>query len=68
MTEIFTNVSFDTKLIAEMAWDIATLIKNPNEAANFLSSVTEYYSNTLTEEEVDFLRFYFNMKMEMMKE
>jgi hypothetical protein len=68
MTELFTNVSFDAKLIAEMTWDIATIIKNPIEVAEFLSSVTEFYSNKLTEEEVDFLRFYFNMKLEMMKE
>lgn len=68
MTELFTNVSFDARLIAEMTWDIAATIKNPTEAAEFLSSVTEFYSNKLTEEEVDFLRFYFSMKLEMMKE
>lgn len=68
MTELFTNVSFDARLIAEMTWDIANVLKNPVEAAEFLSSVTEFYSNKLTEEEVDFLRFYFNMKLEMMKE
>ena len=68
MTELFTNVSFDARLIAEMAWDIANVLKDPVEAAEFLSSVTEFYSNKLTEEEVDFLRFYFNMKLEMMKE
>lgn len=68
MTEIFTNVSNEAKEIAELSWRVANIQKNPLEAANFLANVTSYYSNILTEEEVDFLRFYFNMKLEMMKE
>ena len=42
--------------------------KNPIDAANFLNDITNYYDKILTEEEVNFLRFYFNMKMELMKE
>ena len=37
---------------------------NPIESAKFLDNVTNYYSHLYTEEEVEFLRFYFNMKME----
>ena len=68
MIELFTNVSDEAKEIAELSWQIASIQKNPLEAANFLANATLYYSNILTEEEVDFLRFYFNMKLEMMKE
>jgi len=38
------------------------------DAASFLNDVTNYYEKKLSEEDLDFLRFYFNMKMEMMKE
>ena len=68
MTEIYENVSDSAKEIASIAWKIAIALNNPASAANFLNSVTEYYRNSLTEEEVEFLQFYFNMKMEMMKE
>ena len=68
MTEIYENVSDNAKQIADFAWQIAIVLKDPVKAANFLNSVTEYYRNSLTEEEVEFLQFYFNMKMEMMKE
>ena len=36
--------------------------------ARFLNTVTEYYRNLYSEEEIEFLQFYFQMKMEMMKE
>jgi hypothetical protein len=68
MTEIFQNVSDEAKEIAELSWRVASIQKNPLEAANFLTNVTSYYSNILTEEEVEFLQFYFKMQMEMMKE
>jgi hypothetical protein len=68
MTEIFENVGNDTKEIAAAAWRIALAQSNPIAASNFLNNVTEYYRNILTEEEVDFLRFYFNLQMEMMKD
>jgi len=67
MTEIFQNVSDEAKEIAELSWRVANIQKNPLEAANFLANVTSYYSNILTEEEVEFLQFYFKMQMEMMK-
>ena len=68
MQEIFENVSERTKEIAEIAWRLAVSQSNPIDAANFLNDVTNYYDKILTEEEVNFLRFYFNMKMELMKE
>ena len=68
MQEIFDNISKETKEIAEISWRLAISQKNPMDAADFLNNVTNYYSNIMTEEEIEFLRFYFNMKMEMMKE
>ena len=68
MNEIFTNVSDNAKEIAKTAWNIALAQNDPISAANFLHSVTEYFANSLTEEEIEFLRFYFNLQMEMMKE
>jgi hypothetical protein len=68
MTEIFDNISDETKEIARLAWTVAMAQNNPATAANFLNSVTEYYRNILTEVEVEFLQFYFNMRMEMIKQ
>ena len=68
MQEIFENVSDKTKEIAEMAWRLAMAQDNPMDAADFLNNITNYYDKILSEEEVNFLRFYFNMKMELMKE
>ena len=68
MQEIFENVKDSVKQVAEFAWNVAIAQPDPIKAANFLDNVTRYYKNFLTEEEVEFLQFYFNMKMEMMKE
>ena len=68
MTEIYDDISEETKEIARLAWRVALAQNNPADAADFLSNITEYYRNSLTEEEIEFLRFYFKMQMEMMKE
>ena len=68
MTELYPNISDEVKEIAQTAWRIALAQKNPLDAAGFLNNVTNYYSNTLTQEEIEFLQFYFNIQMEMMKE
>ena len=65
MTEIFTNISDNVKQLASTMWTIAAAQKNPLDAAKFLHNSTEYYRHLLTEEEIEFLQFYFNMKMEM---
>ena len=67
MTEIYDNISEETKEIARLAWKVAIAQNNPADAANFLSNITEYYRNSLSEEEIEFLQFYFKMQMEMMK-
>lgn len=68
MTEIFTSVRDEVKNMAETCWNICLAQNNPDEAAKFLHLVTEFYRNYYTEEEIEFLQFYFNMKLEMMKE
>ena len=64
MTEIFQNISNAVKKVAETAWTVAMAQPNPVESAKFLNNVTNYYSHLYTEEEIEFLKFYFNMKME----
>ena len=67
MTEIFQNIREEVKQTADTAWQLALAQRNPVTAANFLYEVLKYYENIYTDEEMDFLQFYFNMKMEMIK-
>lgn len=68
MQEIFNNIRSEVKDTAETAWQLAVVQKDAIQAARFLNTVTEYYRNLYSEEEIEFLQFYFQMKMEMMKE
>ena len=69
MTELFTNVSDEIKQAAEVGWTIAMGQSNPADAAEFLNNLTEYYRTLMRpQEEIDFLQFYFNMKMTEMSE
>ena len=66
MTELFANINPDVKEYAKTAWSLALAQRDPAAAADFLNTVTNYYKVVGTPEEVEFLRFYFNMQMEMM--
>ena len=66
MTEIFADISDDVRGKADIIWKIALAQGNPVAAAKFLNQVTEYYRRRWTEEEIDFLQFYFQTQMEMM--
>lgn len=68
MNEIYKNVREEVRETAQIAWSLACAQKQPIDAAEFLDNVVRYYNNTYTEEEIEFLQFYFNMKMEMMKD
>ena len=68
MTELFSEISQDVKDTAEIAWRLAVSQTNPVSAADFLNNITEYYRQIYSEEEIEFLQFYFRMKLEMMKE
>ena len=67
MTEIFTNISSNVKSTAEAAWNIAAAQKEPGAAVDFLNNFIKYYSHLYDEEEMNFIKFYFNMKMEELK-
>lgn len=67
MQELFENIRPEIKRVAEGAWNLTMAQENPASAAELLNSVVEYYRNIYTEEEVEFLQFYFQMRMEMMK-
>ena len=68
MIEIFADISDDIKQKAEAAWNEAINKHNPIAAASYLSDITESYRETWTEEEIEFLQFYFQMRMEMIKQ
>ena len=67
MTELYPDISDELRGLAETAWTVAKVQKTPMDAATFLNNVTNYYGRTLSEEEAEFLQFYFNLQMEMMK-
>jgi len=68
MQELFNNVRQEVKDTAESAWNLAITQHDPVRAADFLDNVTNYYRNIYTDEEIEFLQFYFKMKVEMMKD
>ena len=67
MIEIFTDISDDIKRKANIIWRIALVQPTPFSAAEFLNNITEHYRNKWTEEEINFLQFYLQTQMEMMK-
>lgn len=68
MMEIFEHIRPEVKTTAEGAWELtmASASHNPIKAAELLNTIVEYYKVLWTQEEVEFLQFYFRMKMEMM--
>ena len=69
MTELYSHIRQEVKDIAEGAWILTISQHTPAEAAKLLNTVVEYYKLIYTQEEIEFLQFYFKMKMmEMMKE
>lgn len=67
MTELFTDISPVIKNIAKEIWGLASLAHDPVKASEILEHATNYYSYLCTEEEIAFIRFYINMKLEEMK-
>lgn len=65
MIELYSNISNKVKSLAETLWLIATSNSDPIRAAEFLSNAISYYEHILTEEEINFIRFYINIKLEM---
>ena len=68
MEEIFKNVRQEVKDTAKTALSLALKQTNPIKAAEFLNTVTNFYKPLYTEEEIEFLQFYFSLQLEMMSE
>ena len=68
MLELFEHIRPEVKKVAEGAWKLTISQHTPQEAAELLNTITNYYKLIWTQEEVEFLQFYFKMQMEMMKE
>lgn len=67
MTQIYDNIPADTKEAAELAFTLAIKLDEIH-ASNLLNSFTNYYCSIHTNPEIrDFLQFYFNLRMEQMK-
>lgn len=69
MIELFSHIRQEVKDTAEGAWNLTIAQNTPAEAAELLNTIVEYYKLLWTEEEIEFLQFYFKTKMmEMMEE
>ncbi len=62
MKEIFANISTETKSGAELIFKSALKAQNPEKMLKILNE----YTNSFSGEEQDFIRFYFNLRMEQM--
>lgn len=67
MIEIFADIDDEIKSKCNIIWKIALAQDDPMKAAKFLNNITEHYRNKWTEEEINFLQFYLQTQMEMMK-
>lgn len=67
MTELFENIDQGLKDIADFFWLQAMKKETLVEKVSVLDTITQYYRTFGKPEEVEFLQFYFNMRMEMMK-
>lgn len=63
MIELFPDISEQLRADAEIAWRLASSLP-PVSATKFLEAYTAYNH---TEEEQDYLKFYFNIEMEKME-
>lgn len=67
MTEIFENISDELRKTAELFWNLALSKETLADTVDTLNYITNIYRDHGTPEEVEFLQFYFRMKMEMIK-
>ena len=67
MIELFSDISQTIEDFAILTWE-AALQMTPDNATKLLSSTTEAFEKEGLVDDADFLRFYFNLQMEMMKE
>lgn len=67
MIEIFETIDDEFKQLAEDTWNQALTYTNPINGAQFLTDTIDSYEQANEQEKADFLRFYFQLKMEMNK-
>ena len=67
MTELFPDISQQMRDYAALVWEQAKQM-SPEGATKLMNATTEAFDNEGLENKADFLRFYFNLQMEMMKE
>ena len=63
MTEIFSNISKEQKEKAEFIFNIAS----KKDLISTLITLNDYTNSCPTEEEREFVEFYFNMRLEQLK-
>lgn len=63
MIELFANISDKLRQEASDVWQLASIL-SPERATRLLSEYTKAHS----EEEQDFLQFYFNLQMEVLRQ
>lgn len=64
MIEIYKYVRDDVRQMAPILWRIALAQPTPVDAADFLNNATNFLKHYYTEDEINFLQFYFSMKTE----
>lgn len=64
MIELFPNVSIHIRDLAKYWIDLALRQTNPMESAKIM---LEFINSCNTQEEKDFIDFYFNLRMEQLK-
>lgn len=67
MDELYSNVRQEVKDVASAMWQLALTQKDPMQAAEFIHNTTNYFATKYTPEEIEFLRFYIGVQLEMMK-
>lgn len=63
MVELFTNIPEEIKIQTEL---VANFVFNNFEPEAGLKFIQSYISSCQDEEEQDFIRFYFNMRLEQL--
>lgn len=67
MVELFADVPQETRDLAAFIWLTATKQPGPVEMANFLHGAVEIAANSLSEEELEYVKFHIDVEMEKLK-
>ena len=67
MVEIYSDIKEEVRLFAQNAWRVSLTMNSPKESAEFLTNCLVLAEQEYTEEEINFIKFYFQTQMEMVK-